>query len=63
MADFEPSPTDYWADAVAQIAHDRIAPEAIIIALSLSEHEHDMAEAFNAAIWAAVKLQDIQAGR
>lgn len=58
MGQYKPSEGDYWADAVAMLAHDDLEPSAIIGALALSEHAHDMAEAFNAAIWASIRLRE-----
>ena len=52
----------YSADAIAMALHDNLQLCAVIEALYLAESGQD----FNAAIWAASKLQDIvdnQGGR
>ena len=51
----DPTEWDYCADAIAMAVVDNLPREVIFDALLLSKTGQDL----NAAIWAAIKLQDI----
>ena len=50
-----PTDADYWRDAAIMAVMDNLPDESILIAATLGK----TGQQFNAAIWAAIRLQDI----